>query len=186
MFSWSKAVFLSWIFIFSCQSTDRKPSQVSEVIENQEVKTYDRLADYTPYKYEVLFTDPECGVYKYKATAQIKTKSGKPLIQKPENVYCKNRYDLSRSGSRSGSPQFRIIEWINDSATKEIFFTYLSFKNTAVKSALCAAAKRGVKIKFVISSTADKTAAQELVACSPEKCTDEESWPRGRNRLRTQ
>lgn len=169
MFSWTKAaLLLISIFIFSCQSMDRKPSQESDVNKNQDVKTFDRLADYTPYKYEVLFSDPECGVYKYKATAQVKTKSGKLLIQKPENVYCKNKYDLSRSGSRPTSPQYRIIEWVNDAATKEIFFTYLTFQNKAVKSALCTAAKRGVKIKFVISATADKSAADELVACSPE------------------
>jgi hypothetical protein len=37
-----------------------------------------------------------------------------------------------------------------------------------VKNALCEAAKRGIKIRFVMSSTEDTTIAQELVACSPE------------------
>ncbi len=170
MFSWTKALLLicSVALFISCQSADRKPTQESKMIENNQIQKFDRLVDYTPYKYEVLFTDPECGVYKYKPNAQVKTKSGKMLIQKPENVYCKNEHDLARSGSRPTSPQFRIIEWINDSATQEIFFTYLSFRNKAVKNALCAAAQRGVKIKFVLSSTGDMTAANELVACSPE------------------
>lgn len=168
MFSWKKTLLsIFTAVIVSCQSTQRQPTQELETIENQ-AKTFDRLVDYSPYKYEVLFTDPECGVYKYKTSALVKSKSGKLLTQKPENVYCKNRYDLSRSGSRPLSPQYRILEWINDSSTTEIFFTYLTFRNTAVKNALCAAAKRGVKIKFVLSATGDMTAANELVACSPE------------------
>ena len=150
--------------MLSCQSVSQQPDQEAQ---QPEIKTFDRLVDYLPYKYEVLFTDPVCGVYKYKADANVKTKSGKTLLQKPENVYCKNKYDLIRSGNRPQSPQFRLIEWINDEATQEIFFTYLSFRNRTVKSALCAAAQRGVKIKFVMSSTEDKTVADELVACSP-------------------
>ena len=63
MFSWTKAALLLLLmFVFSCQSMGRKPSQESEVIKNQDTKTFDRLADYTPYKYEVLFTDPECTI----------------------------------------------------------------------------------------------------------------------------
>ncbi len=157
--------FFTSIFLLSCQTKDRRPTQETSVAE---VKTFSRLVDYSPYKYEVLFTDPHCGVYKYKADALVKTKSGKLLLQKPENVYCKNKYDLQRSGNRPESPQFRLIEWIDDVNTKEIFFTYLSFRNRAVKAALCAAAQRGVKVKFVMSSTEDKTTADDLVACSPE------------------
>ncbi len=170
MFSNLKATYL-FVFIAvisACQTSPRKPSQIAELSEATPPMYFDRLVDYSPFKYEVLFTDPECGVYKYKADANIKTKSGKVLIQKPENVYCKSKYDLARSGARSTSPQYRIIEWINEEETKEIFFSYLSFRNKAVKNALCDAAKKGVKIKFVINSTEDKTTAQELVACSPE------------------
>ena len=167
MFSALKAIALFFMVttVLSCQSVTRQPNQEARP---PEIKTYDRLVDYSPYKYEVLFTDPECGVYKYKADAKVKTKSGKTLLQKPENVYCKNKYDQFRSGNRPQSPQFRLIEWINDGATQEIFFTYLSFRNKVVKAALCAAAQRGVKIKFVMSSTEDKAVANELVACSPE------------------
>ena len=166
MFSWKKAVLaIGLASVFSCQtfsSSDRKVAQE----QNQEVKYFDRLQDYKPYKYEVLFTDPECGVYTY--TEEIKSVSGKVLKQKPQNVYCKNRYDLSRSGSRPQSPQYRLVEWINQPNVKEIFFTYLSFRNKTVKNALCEVAKKGVKIKFVMSSTEDTTIAQELVACAPE------------------
>lgn len=157
------------MFFLSCQSLNpRKPAQ--EILATTSIetipKTFDRLVDYTPYNYEVLFTDPVCGVYKY--TTPTKSVGGKNLTQKPENVFCKNKYDLYRSGNRTSSPQYRILEWINDVNTKEIFFTYLSFRNKAVKNALCDASKRGVKIHFVMSSSEDKTAADELVACSPE------------------
>jgi len=131
----------------------------------------DKLVDYKPFKYEVLFTDPVCGVYKYNTA--VYSQSGQKLTQKPENVYCKNKYDLKRSGDRSVSPQYRLVEWINQliqssNSNKEIFFTYLSFRNRTVKDALCVAAKNGVKINFVMSSTEDQAAAQELVSCNPE------------------
>lgn len=169
MFSWKKAVMaICLASVFSCQtftSSNRNVAQ-EEPEENQEVKYFDRLQDYKPYKYEVLFTDPECGVYTY--TQDVKSVSGKTLKQKPENVYCKNKYDLRRSGERSQSPQYRLVEWINQPNVKEIFFTYLSFRNKAVTKALCEQAKKGVKIRFVMSSTEDTTVAQELVACAPE------------------
>lgn len=169
MFSWKKAAIGSCLaFVFSCQTFSPFNRQVAQVEEeqNQEVKYFDRLQDYKPYKYEVLFTDPECGVYTY--TQEVLSQSGKKLTQKPENVYCKNKYDLRRSGDRPQSPQYRLVEWINQPNVKEIFFTYLSYRNKTVTRALCEAAKKGVKIRFVMSSTEDTTIAQELVACAPE------------------
>lgn len=130
-------------------------------------QSFDMLSQYTPHKYEVLFTDPKCGVYKYRNDANVKSQSGKKLTQKPENVYCKNQYDLKRSGDRESSPQHKLVEWISDPTTTEIYFTYLSFSNKAVKNALCDAAKRGVKIKFVLDKGQDMTRADELLACSP-------------------
>lgn len=169
MFSWKKAVMaICLASVFSCQTFTSSNRNVAyeQFEENQEVKYFNRLQDYKPYAYEVLFTDPECGVYTY--TQDVKSVSGKKLKAKPENVYCKNKYDLRRSGDRPQSPQYRLIEWINQPNVKEIFFTYLSFRNKAVKNALCEVAKKGVKIRFVMSSTEDTTIAQELLACSPE------------------
>ena len=169
MFSWKKAAMLSCLaFVFSCQSLTSSNRNVAQQQDeqNQEVKYFDQLQDYKPFKYEVLFTDPECGVYTY--AEEVLSVGGKKLTQKPENVYCKNKYDLRRSGDRPQSPQYRLVEWINQPNVKEIFFTYLSFRNKTVKNALCEAAKKGVKIRFVMSSTEDTTIAQELVACSPE------------------
>lgn len=193
MFSRTKTAIIFWstFVLFSCQTIQRNPTQAPPRLETTpysqqdlppvneddrvnrdadppaEPKYYDRLSSYTPFNYEVLFTDPECGVYKYKPGMNVKSFAGKILEQKPENVYCKNKYDLHRSGSRKSSPQYRLVEWINNPLTTEIFFTYLSFRNKTVKNALCEAAKRGVKVRFVMSSTEDKTIANELVACAP-------------------
>lgn len=115
--------------------------------------------------YEVLFTNPECQEYLYEQT--VKSNSGNVLKGKPKNVFC-TRFDSKTSGSRPNAPQNRLIEWIQDPSTKEIFFTYLSFSNSAVTKALCEAVeKRGVKIKFVIDSSSNTAKADELKACKP-------------------
>jgi hypothetical protein len=142
----------------------KSPQSHEALAEYIAPQSFDLLSKYTPYKYEVLFTDPKCGVYKYKS--EVKSYSGKKLLQKPENVYCKNQYDLKRSGERESSPQNKLVQWISHPTTKEIFFTYLSFSNRAVKNALCDAAKRGVKIRFVLDKGQDMTRADELLLCS--------------------
>jgi len=195
MFSWMKAyglIIILGINFFGCQNlVGRSVAQdanqqnndvlVDVLDSSDEINKFEQklksglfpdfLSDYKPFKYEVLFTDPVCGVYKY--NAPVYSQSGVLLTQKPENVYCKNKFDLRRSGDRISSPQYRIIQWIeqlvnSSSSEKEIFFTYLSFRNKAVKEALCSAAKKGVRINFVMSATEDQTAAKELVACNPD------------------
>ena len=60
-------------------------------------------------------------------------------------------------------------DWINDTATEEIFFAYLSFSNAPVEEALCTAARdRGVKITFVLDSGTDTSLATRLRSCFPE------------------
>jgi phosphatidylserine/phosphatidylglycerophosphate/cardiolipin synthase-like enzyme len=151
----------------------REVAQEQLVTANQQPPEYlapqsfDMLSQYVSHKYEVLFTDPKCGVYKYKDDVTVKSQSGQKLTQKPENVYCKNMYDLKRSGDREESPQHKLVDWISQPSTTEIYFTYLSFSNKAVKNALCDAAKRGVKIKFVLDKGQDMTRADELLACGP-------------------
>jgi len=181
MFSWTKAsvCFLYLFSIYGCQSYSAR-TIAQDSLQNSEVEAFDvqltegkypeKLSEYKPFQYEVLFTDPECGVYKY--ITDVYSQSGRKLTQKPENVYCKSKYDLKRSGERPQSPQYRIVEWINElvqsnESNKEIFFTYLSFRNRAVKETLCLAAKSGVKINFVIDG-ADQVAAKELVSCNPD------------------
>lgn len=106
-----------------------------------------KLSEMKPFKYEVLFTNPVCATYSYDRA--VITQSGKTLSQKPQNVYCKPA-DEDKSVGRPNAPQYRIIEWINDKNTKELFLAYLSFSSKNVSAALCEAAKRSVKITIVL------------------------------------
>lgn len=117
--------------------------------------------------YEVLFTNPVCKDYKY--PQPVRSLSGELLTQKPKNTFC-SKSDSKASGSREDAPQYRLIEWINDAETKEVFFTYLSYSNSAVTKALCSAIQdRGVKVTFVIDESSDTTKADELMACGAER-----------------
>lgn len=126
------------------------------------------LKDYSPYKYEVLFTNPDCETYKY--DRPILARDGSELIQKPKNVYCKPS-DAIASGKRENSPQFRLIEWISDSATKELFLAYLSFSNKGIADALCEALKKGVKVDFVLDQNPDEGETNSL-AENLKQCGD--------------
>lgn len=106
-----------------------------------------RLSDYRPYAFEVLFTNPVCATYKY--DRPVTTESGKTLTAKPKNVYCKPA-DESASVRRNNAPQFRIVQWISDSETKELYLAYLSFSSKNVAQALCSAVKKGVKLTLIL------------------------------------
>ena len=106
-----------------------------------------KLSEYSPFKFEVLFTNPVCATYKY--DRPVIANSGKTLTQKPQNVYCKPA-DEDASVSRPNSPEYRLKEWIKDKGTKEIYLAYLSFSNTEIRDGLCDAAKAGVKLKIVL------------------------------------
>lgn len=144
-------------------SNDSHVSAMRSIAQSGQVK----LSSYSPYKYEVLFTDPDCGPYYYKEPQ--KTINGKTVTRKPQGVYCISRNDKKKSGERPQSPQYRLVEWTKDPKTTEIYLTYLSFSNKVVKDALCEAGKRGVRIKLVMSSTEDSGLAEELVACNPDR-----------------
>ncbi len=127
------------------------------------------LSDLRPYEFEVLFTNPVCAEYRY--PTPVLANDGTTLEAKPRNVYCKSS-DLAASASRSISPQFRLIEWTNDPATKEIFMAFLSFSNEDVGRALCAAVRRGVKLGIVLDAEPDEEAegnrlAEGLKQCGP-------------------
>lgn len=116
-------------------------------------------------EYDVRFTNPVCADYKYDSPVQ--SVGGEYLVEKPKNVFC-TEADAEASANRPEAPQAKLLSWINDPATKEIFFAYLSFSNKAVKDALCKAIKqRNVKVQFVMDSTSDADLAQELLACVP-------------------
>lgn len=128
-----------------------------------------KLSDYSPYKFEALFTNPECATYKY--DAPLATNAGDTVSAKPKNVYCKSS-DESRSVARSNSPQYRLKEWIKSSETKEIYMAYLSFSSKNIAEELCSAAKRDVKISIVLDHGADPAvpvlvpAAENLKKCA--------------------
>ena len=111
-----------------------------------------KLSDYTPFKFEPLFTNPVCETYSY--GRPLITEDGKTVLSKPKNVYCKPS-DESASVSRTIAPQYRIVEWISDKDTKELYLAYLSFSSKNVANALCMAIKKGVKVSIVLDGGED-------------------------------
>jgi hypothetical protein len=126
-----------------------------------------KMSDFSPYKYEVLFTNPVCAEYRY--DRPVLAEDGTTLTAKPRDVYCKTS-DVSTSAERSVSPQYRLIEWTNDPKTKEIFLAYLSFSNKPVADALCDAAKRGVKLTMVLDSAPEEDSTGNSLAEGIKKC----------------
>lgn len=122
-----------------------------------------RLSELKPFKFEVLFTNPVCKNYKYDSS--VITSSGKTLQSKPQNVYCKQA-DETASVSRINSPQYRLVEWISDKETKEIYLAYLSFSAKNVVDALCDAVKSGVKLKIVLDGKDLNKSAEKLKTCN--------------------
>jgi 3'-phosphoadenosine 5'-phosphosulfate sulfotransferase len=114
-----------------------------------------KLTDYRPFKFEVLFTNPECDTYKYGSS--VISESGKILEAKPDDVYCRPS-DEAQSVKRKTSPQYRLVEWISASDTKEIHAAYLSFSSKNIVKAMCSALKKGVKIKMVLDGEVNKEA----------------------------
>ena len=130
----------------------------------QEFRTGPKLA-YD--EYTVLFTNPVCKKYEYAGDQDVISNAGQPLTHKPENVFCAPS-DASASGARESSPQKKLLDWIKDPETKEIFFTYLSFSNRTVAAELCKAVReRNVKITMVLDRETDLTAANQVLACQP-------------------
>lgn len=141
-------------------SADATDQNVGE--EAQEFRTGPKLA-YD--EYTVLFTNPLCKKVPY--SGEVLSNAGNALTSKPQNVYC-NQSDSAPSAERPESPQFKLLEWIKDPATKEIFFAYLSFSNKVVGAEICKAIQeRNVKVTFVLDRETDLGAANTLLACQP-------------------
>lgn len=122
-----------------------------------------RLQDYIPFDYDVRFTNPQCATYNYETP--LVSKSGQSLVQKPQNVYCKTT-DAALNINRAGSPSEKLLEWINQEKTTEIFMTYLSFSNSEISGALCNAMKsRGVRVRLVQDGGQDHARLDELEVC---------------------
>jgi hypothetical protein len=116
-------------------------------------------------EYEVRFTNPTCALYSY--DQEVRAENGDMLEAKPKDVFC-SQTDSAASGSRPESPLTKLLSWIKSPDTKEIFFTYLSFSNSAVTTELCKAiTQRDVKVTFVLDSSSDRAKADQLLACQP-------------------
>jgi hypothetical protein len=167
--------FRLWSAIALCVWLTACAQQTVKTDAEDTVAQRDPQAESTLYgregtEYKVLFTDPECQQYDY--TKDVLSVNNTKLSSKPKNVFCRNKNDLGPSGIREESPQHQLVEWINDKDTEEIIFTYLSFRNKAVKNALCERVKQGnFRVNFVMSSTEDTSIAQELKACNPARVT---------------
>jgi hypothetical protein len=117
-------------------------------------------------EYDVRFTNPTCQTYAYGPDQQVVSRSGAPLAAKPKDVFCTQR-DNAASASRPEAPQTKLLSWIDDPATTEIFFAYLSFSNRVVEEAICrAVTERGVKVTFVLDSQTDLGTANALQQCT--------------------
>lgn len=133
-----------------------------------------KLSDYTPFQFEALFTNPVCATYKY--DRPVLSESGKTLEAKPKDVYCKQA-DESASVKRTLAPQYRIVQWISDDSTKELYMAYLSFSSKNVVSALCSAVKKGVKLSLVLDGGEDPARpvlnadAEGLKKCNKDSVT---------------
>ena len=118
-------------------------------------------------EYTVLFTNPVCRKYSYGANQSVVSNDGDRLTHKPENVYC-TQADGAASGARENAPQKKLIDWIKDADTKEIFFAYLSFSNKVVAQELCKAiTERNVKVTMVLDRETDLATANTVLACQP-------------------
>lgn len=107
------------------------------------------LSEIKPFKYEVLFTNPECKTYYYENP--LSNQAGNEVKAKTKNAYCKSS-DASRSQNRPDSPHSKFVEWISDKNTKSIFMSYLSFSKSSITKELCYAIKRGVTLTMIIDS----------------------------------
>lgn len=117
--------------------------------------------------YDVLFTNPLCKVYPYAEDQIVTNAAGERLLGKPENVYC-TKSDGAVSAAREASPQHKLLSWIDDPSTEEIFLAYLSLSNATVAAALCTAIEeRDVKVTIVLDQGTDLTRAEQITACTP-------------------
>lgn len=116
-------------------------------------------------EYTVLFTNPVCRKYAY--DGEVLSNAGERLEGKPENVFCTHA-DGAASSARETAPQKKLLDWIADPETKEIFFAYLSFSNKVVAQELCKAiTERNVKVTMVLDRETDLDTANSVLACRP-------------------
>lgn len=150
----------------ACGGTDQAAPDDDDAVEGdvQEFGTGPKLAF---DEYSVLFTNPVCRKYSFPTDEEVLSNAGERLTHKPENVFC-TPSDAAPSGARASSPQRKLLDWIKDPETKEIFFAYLSFSNKVVATELCNAIRdRSVKVTMVLDRETDLATANQVLACQP-------------------
>ena len=99
---------------------------------------------------EVRFTNPKCIVHDYEE--EVFSNDGALLLAKPEGAYCAGSLDFSNSFTWEDSPRQKLIEWVKDPQTKEIFFAFQTITDGGVLGAICEEIKsRNIKVTFVLS-----------------------------------
>lgn len=162
----SLALFALGTSALACAETDEGAPGDDDAIEGdvQEFGTGPKLAF---DEYTVLFTNPVCKKYSFPNETEVLSNAGERLLHKPENVFC-TPSDAAPSGARDTSPQKKLLDWIRDPETKEIFFAYLSFSNKVVATELCTAIReRSVKVTMVLDRETDLATANQVLACQP-------------------
>jgi len=145
----------------ACDGDEGSPPVTAE---DQEIRTGPKLAF---DEYTVLFTNPTCRDYAFPSDQVVLSNGGARLTQKPKDVFC-GPADAAPSGARESSPQNKLLSWIADPETNEIFFAYLSFSNRVVAKALCSAIReRNVKVTMVLDRETELEVANQVLACKP-------------------
>ena len=161
----------------ACSATDEAASPAGDEAVEGDVQEFGVGPKLAYDEYSVLFTNPVCRKYSYAANQEVVSNSGERLAAKPENVFC-SPSDAAASGARDSSPQKKLIDWIKDPETKEIFFAYLSFSNKVVATELCNAIReRSVKVTMVLDRETELATANQVLACQPGN-GDESAKPR--------
>ena len=120
-----------------------------------------KLSEYTPYNYDVLFTNPDCKEHFYEAP--IISVKGNLIFNKPKNAYCRPEENTVVQKQKH-TPFYKIKEWIRDPETKEIFMAYLSFSKKAIRDELCKAIEeRGLKLTLIVDKNNKKRGMESLL-----------------------
>ena len=126
------------------------------------------ISDYRPYSYELIFTNPKCKKHSY--SKPLLNLLGDEVSHKKVNAYCAPS-DTWPVNQQLGTPHKKILDWIQDPETKEIFMAYLSFSKTSVIKALCKAVKeRNLKLTLIVDEKNKKDKYRMRNILNLKKC----------------
>lgn len=114
------------------------------------------------FTWDVVPTNPQCEVVNYEPGTL--NRQGEPLSEYPQNAWCK-RSDVEKNLLRKDTPEFKLLEGIQDPKTTHIRMAYLSFGNERIAKALCDSLQRGVLVELILDSGKTWPIEQELKNC---------------------